>query len=390
LGFSDWFGRGRRIAQAKKAELAGDLARAVQLFVEADALDEAGRVMLLRGDTETDPRNRLLHYTQAARTAPEGHATQAEARRKRAELMLALAGDGGQSAVARKDMLDAARELEEIGEGALAAEAYRKLGDREGEARALAIAGDVERLEYLLSEDAHESQHQRDRQSKAADVEVKVAAGLRREALTIAERLATENKGDQKLGELARGVRERRLVGPVVRALLGSEPVNLVLGEEVIIGRTEGALQVASSSVSREHLRIAKSTTLGATLTDLGSRNGTLFRGAKLAGALPVHEGVEVRLGGEVRVRVTPSSRLPGALDIELGGERYVAPLGTCRLPIAGWRLETAADGWVELHTDEQHPAFVRDLALAIPTTLLRGDELSPTRGGEPVLRFAV
>ena len=49
-----------------------------------------------------------------------------------------------------RDVLEAAEELLEIGEGMKAAEAYRLLGDKDGEARALAVAGDVERLEFLL------------------------------------------------------------------------------------------------------------------------------------------------------------------------------------------------------------------------------------------------
>ena len=63
-------GKGRAAAAARKAEARGELAKAAELFVEADEPEEAARVMVLRGDAETDPRLRLQHYTQAAATAP--------------------------------------------------------------------------------------------------------------------------------------------------------------------------------------------------------------------------------------------------------------------------------------------------------------------------------
>src|SRR5262245_6878317 len=139
--FDRIFGKGRHVAAARSAELRGDLARAAELFGEAGQPDEAARVMLLRADGETEPRTRMQFLAQAVQLAPSGGERQKEARVRRAELLLALAGDASVSAVARHEVIEAARDLEGVGESLKAAEAYARAGDKEGEARALQAAG---------------------------------------------------------------------------------------------------------------------------------------------------------------------------------------------------------------------------------------------------------
>ena len=82
--FDRFFGKGKSKAAAQKAELRGDLAKAIELYVEAEAKDDAARVMILRGDSEPEPRQRLMYYTQACRTSMEGGDIRTEAKRKRA------------------------------------------------------------------------------------------------------------------------------------------------------------------------------------------------------------------------------------------------------------------------------------------------------------------
>src|SRR5689334_7455829 len=102
--FDKWFGKGRDELAARKAELRGDLERAVQLWSEASRPDEVARVMLLRGDAEAEPKKRLQHYTQAVSIAPEGQQVRKLARMKRAQLVVAMAAGGAMSAVVRKDV----------------------------------------------------------------------------------------------------------------------------------------------------------------------------------------------------------------------------------------------------------------------------------------------
>lgn len=392
MGFFDRFlGRGRDASAARAAELRGDLATAAELFGRAGLPEEAARVMILRAAGETDPRAKLQFLAQAGQLAPAGTAPNAEARRKRAELLLALAGDVAVSAIARHEVLEAARDLEEVGASLEAASAYERAGDKEGEARALQAAGDVERLEFLLATEHHKERLSRARGGKAQDIELMIACGKRREALTTIEELlrdSSENRSaheDAPLRERAAGLRARRVLAPrVVIEVLG-ERWNMVLGHEIVVGRTEGSIHVPSNAVSRTHLRIARD---GGEIVvrDMGSRNGTQLRGINVAGALPIRDGLELKLGREVTFRVQPSTRLKGAVEIEVGGERYVAPLGEAVLHDLGLELAVGDGDWVELVT-RRGRAFAGDVEWTDRATLLAGDALSTARRGEPELR---
>lgn len=384
--FERFFGKGKSKAAAQKAELRGDLVRAVELYIEADARDDAARIMILRGDSEPDPRQRLMFFTQACRTATPGHDIHREAQKKRALLAVTLAGDAAISAVARRDTLDAAKELEEVGENARAAEAYRLAGDKEGEARALAAAGEIDELEFLLSEEQHRERQDREKSDAQADVEILVTSGRRRDALEALDALLAKNADDMRLRERAVGIRGRRVTGRVVRMALMGERVAFVLGDELTLGR-EGTISVQSSAVSRHHLRIFRKDGL-LHIQDLDSRNGTQLRGINVTGSLPVHEGVDLKLGREVPLRVVPSKTFPEAVDIDVAGERFVAALGPGLLPVPGWSMKEAADGWVELHTSPDSPAYLQKMALVPAATLLVGDALSPSRDQEPMLKI--
>lgn len=389
--YDKWFGKGRVAAQARAAELRGDLGRAVELFDAAGKIEDVARVLVLRGDGDTDPRARLQFFTQASRLAPEGTETNRSARLKRADLLLALAGDATVSAVARHEVTEAARDLEAIGEPLKAAEAYARAGDKEGEARALQAAGDVERLELLLATEQYKERSVRARDERTKDVDVMIECGRRREALQALEELLAAAPDDAPLRERVGALRARRVLAPIVaieavgRADGQPERYLLVTGTEVVIGRTEGAIKVSSNAVSRQHLRIARD---GADVVvrDLASRNGTQLRGINLAGPLPVREGLELELGKEVPLRIAPSQRLAGAVEIEVSGERYHAWLGATHTPVAGIDLAPGPDGWLELVSTGAR-AYAKDVELVPRATLLLGDTISTTRGGAPVLR---
>jgi hypothetical protein len=189
--------------------------------------------------------------------------------------------------------------------------------------------------------------------------------------------------------------------------------LTLALGDEIVVGRSpepggaransrgaeqttqtrvrEGRIAIASAAVSRRHLAIARR---GADVVvrDLGSRNGTTLRGMILAGEgeVTVGERLELRLGREVPMVVSvvspaPEGEVPGAVSIEIGGSRYLAPLGPASLGIGRWRLDRGEDDWVELSTDDAPPAFAAGLRLAPCITLLVGDAIAAERGSTPL-----
>lgn len=383
--FDRLFGKGRDVRSARRAELRGELEKAVELYGLAGAPEEAARVMLLRGDAETDPRVRMRHYTQAVATAPERHSVREEARRKRAALLVAQFAGGASTENARRELRGAGQELLDVGDATAAAEAFKLAGDGEGEAKALAQAGDVESLELLLSEQEKKDRVERAQKEVHAEIEMLAASGRRREALAAAEKWIAAHD-DAALRDRAAMIKARRALGPIARVAIHGKKALVVLGENVIIGRTEGALQIASHAVSRRHVRIAREGA-AVTVSDLGSRNGTQLRGMNIAGAIPVGDGVELTLGKEVRVRIAKaeSMTLDDAVTIELGGETYLAPLGAARVSGSSWELATGVDEWIELvaHT----PAFLGDISLAERTTLAVGDIITSERGGPEILR---
>jgi hypothetical protein len=386
--FDRLFGRGREVRAAQRAELRGDLEKAVELYGLASVPEEAARVMLLRGDAETDLRVRMRHYTQAVAMAPENHAVRDEARRKRATLLIAQFGGVAMSEGARRELRAAAEELLAVGEAGRAAEAFKLAGDAEGEAKALTQAGEVESLEALLSEQQQKDRAERERTEVHREVDLLVTSGRRREGLAAAQRWLGGHD-DALLRDRASNLKARSVLGPIVPVRVRGKALKLVLGDEVVIGRDEGTLQAPSHAVSRQHLRIARE---GDTVVvrDLGTRNGTQLRGMMLRGAMPVPDGsagLELMLGKEARARVTRSTVIEGAVAIELGGETYVASLGPARVPGVAWDLTCGPDGWVELASHGQ-PPYLDDVSLADSSTLLVGDVLASERGGPEVLRF--
>ena len=107
----------------------------------------------------------------------------------------------------------------------------------------------------------------------------------------------------------------------------------------------------------------------------------------RVAGALPIGDGLDLRLGGEVPLRLAPSESVAGAVDVDLAGARYVAPLGPTPLGIGAWRIEPSEGGWLELVTGAGPSAHAAGLLLVDRVTLLAGDAIADARGADPVLR---
>jgi hypothetical protein len=375
-----WFGKGRALNKARKAELLGDYGAAIAFYADAGAPNECARVLCLRGDGELDRRARLMHYTQAAKMATQDSQVWREAKQKRAELIVSEFESQVTSAAHRNDLREAARELESVGAFDAAAKAFFLAGDRESHARALSEAGEVDALENVLEVDA-----QGERLARALAAALQKAAddmdiGSRRDALTSLQLYAKtypENDDIQnRIAQLERGRIDARGFELESRGVR----TRMTLHSEVTIGRTEATLNVASIAVSRAHLRIFRRD--GAIyVEDLGSRNGTFLRGVRLAGAIPIHEPCELLIGNEVPLRLAPREQPSSGIAIGVAGQDVFATLGAANL--GGWRVVSGADNWVELHGD----AYRGDLKMAPVIALLRHDAFSEARAGETIFR---
>jgi hypothetical protein len=359
-------GKSRTLALARNAELRGDLRRAAALFEDAGRLDEAARV-----------------------------------RRARALAVLGASVGVTVTASRRIELGEAAAELESLGDFARAADAYAAARDREGQARALARAGEVEGLEQLLEGEQARERDVRARRAAHEEIDALIATGQRREAL---ERALSATDPTAR----ARGValQATRATGPVVRLSLRGHGLTLVLGDRVIVGRalgrtpdgaTQGAfadadepsagfIAVGAVAVSRRHLALERRGE-GVWVRDLGSHNGTRMGTSSLRGEASVGQGIALHLGGEVPCVVRPASDLVGAVAIEIAGHRYLAPLGPAHLGIGAWRLEVRSP-WVDLVTDDAPPAFSSGLRLAERVPLLGGDAFGTSPDGEALVRI--
>jgi hypothetical protein len=212
-----------------------------------------------------------------------------------------------------------------------------------------------------------------------------IECGRRRDALSALDDLLKGTPDDAPLRDRASALRSRRVDAPIVSLEMLGHRWTLVLGTEVVIGRSEGAIKVSSNAVSRQHLRIAREGE-SVVVRDLESRNGTQLRGINLAGAIPVGDGLDLKLGREVPLRIAPSAALPGAVEIDVAGQRYVACLGKTSLPISGLTLEAGADGWVELVATGTH-LYVGSVEWMPRATLLAGDTVATSRSGAVALK---
>ena len=372
---------GYRARAAKKLERAEDFAEASRAYVEAALPDEAARVLLLKADAEPNLERRLALFEQAASVAAdEDLARGARARKARLAYDLVRA----QGTLARSELLRAAEQLEQAGEHELAAEAYRDLGDAEGEVRALTAAGAIEKLEERLRTDAATSRTEQERTlaiRRATDLD---RGGERRAALRVATE-ALRGGPDERLEDLVRVIRHRLVRGPTCALVIEGHPRLVAFGDRVTLGRGEATVVVASRSVSREHVVIRRAVGGAAVVEDLATRNGTFLAGARLAGPVPVGEGISLSLGADLPCRVEPHH--DGGVLVEVAGERYHAPLGPLRF--AGWRIDverTEGESFVVLESSPEAPAFLGDLVAGSRIELAVGDRVSRERGGSAQL----
>jgi DNA-binding winged helix-turn-helix (wHTH) protein len=94
------------------------------------------------------------------------------------------------------------------------------------------------------------------------------------------------------------------------RLIVGSREVALAAGTHVLGREPEAAVWIDSTCVSRRHARITVSAA-GASIEDLGSKNGTFVNRSRVNGLQPLSDGDEIGLGPErlfVRLLGAPAS----------------------------------------------------------------------------------
>ena len=80
--------------------------------------------------------------------------------------------------------------------------------------------------------------------------------------------------------------------------LFGGREIALTPGHHVLGREPEAAVWLSSARVSRRHAQILVSAA-GASVEDLGSKNGTFVNGTRVSGVHPLRDGDEIGLGPE-------------------------------------------------------------------------------------------
>lgn len=386
----EWLTTGRRTRAAREAELAGDLAAAVQSWMDAGKSQEAARVLVVRASAAVDLEQRFAFLVRARDLAPPGSTESHDAVTMLADLVVARTGSAALSAASRHELSMVAGDLERIGEHARAAELFQRSGDTEGRARNLAMSGGVDELDDALAHEAFTERLENQQAKNVLDAEAAAAGGNRREASRLLLQCVLAAPQDETVARAHHELLARRLGSSSAIFRYRGQSYTALFDEEIVIGRADVTICLSSPVVSKRHLRLARSGD-EIMFEDLNTRGGTQYRGVRVNAALPLRQPVELDLAGTVRVSLARSTHFERAVEIAIAGTLYVAALGPLHVGSeegVAWTVGRAADGWLELHTSAEHPAYRRGILQDSPVTLLRGDALTVTREGAPLIEL--
>ena len=361
--------------RAQHAEAAGKLELATRLYLEADARDDASRVLKARANSALAAPERLSLLSLALEHCAEEQ--RPELHREYACLKLELC-QSRELFLTRSELARLGKDLAELALHQLAADAFGLAGDLDAQTAALVEAGAIERLEAVFDADESRQRLERDRAQTAQNAVDMDRLGRRRAVLAVAADLPEES--GSRLGELAHRIKATRVLGPVLRLELAGVRRQFVLGEEVTLGRANAAIVVPSPAISRRHLELYRQDGVPV-LVDV-SKNGTTLSGVPLAGSLPLQARVDLLLGGEVSLSVEPHSSY--GLELSVSQETYWVPLGDLSSIVGSFRRAT--DDWIELvpHARGVHLNSVHVLERV---QLCAGDELRPFRDADTAVR---
>jgi tetratricopeptide (TPR) repeat protein len=377
-----WFSP-EALKRAQASETRGDLEGAAASYSQSGRYGDAVRVMLIRAQGELEPHRRALILAQATALAPPGDPARAQAWKARAQFILDRAEAGKlDPSIRRRELIDAGKALRDLGEPELAAKALRAAGDLEGEIAALADAGAVGPLEEAVARQRRIEEHKARRAVRFEEARDLIAIGRRREAHDLL-RSTLQEEDAEDLRALLQGLMARRPAIPA-HAQIDGKVVELVPGNPVTLGRSDADLRVPAPVVSRRHLEFTRRDGADPWVRDLGGKNGTTLRGARVD-SLPIGIGLDLLIGNALPLKVRPAEQ--GGLVLELPGRVCWLPLGPVELGARRGTLD-AVDGWLELRLARGHSIILGDLKVDGAIQLLVGDELYDAHGGQLLLRI--
>lgn len=361
-----------------RLEAEGRLEEAYQAYLAAGHLADAARVMLAKAEAEPDPAKRVALLQLAVSRAPANSDIARDAQKRAVLLRLDLVRAAKTQALT-SELLQLARELETLQLLREAGEAYGLADDTENQTRVLVACGAIDDLESAFESDRRERSEKRNREQAWKEIQDLDAIGQRLACLQRCERWLVSHPLDEAVAAFARSVRERVVRQGPIPLVLESQRIELVVDDVLTIGRSDGSIVVPSPALSRQHIAVRRSAT-GITVEDLGSRNGTWLAGARVDAPLPVGDGLDLDLGGQVPMRVEPWPG--GGAKVSLPGRVVVAPLGPMR--IRGFEI-AKGDGVFRLRSTGDCPVL-NGLAADATIDLAYGDQIRELRDGPIVV----
>jgi hypothetical protein len=285
---------------------------------------------------------------------------------------------------------EAAELFAEVGDHGGAGECWELVGDELQAAEAYQRAGELERLEAVLSRE----EVRRKRTHRVTDAFEEYKLHLRsgeRDLALAAIAVCVEASGEQPGEGLDHGgyrrlheeLAARILREGVVTVRQGSRITAYVGGFPCVLGR-EATCQVAlrDQGISRRHCEILFENELFS-LRDLDSKNGTLLGGVKLApgGALPLEGEGEIGVGDHCALRFQATG---GSLELELsrGLDRGLRIIGSTRpIPLGGRAELRFVEGRPRLQPHAGQTLHLSGVQAAGTVQLVRGDVVE--LGGE-------
>ena len=366
-----------------------------------DLYTEAGLRRRRRPRAPAPRRRRARRSRSASPSAPsaaqvaETDAVRAQGPRAQGALAFDTLRKSGGSFL-ESEVIAVGRELEDAGELERAADAYALAGDHDAEVRALTAAGAIERLEARLRASERATQSERASSSASAASPTSTAPPSAAPRSSSAAR-PSPSATMPRVADAARSIRARlaprpggrpgdRRRAPPLRARRRRHHrprrrhhrPRLARGEPAPPAPRPAAPRASSSRTSE-------------------TRNGTPLAGARIAGPIPVGDGLRSCCSApRSPAPFTPLGLRPtrgACVAVEIAGWRYLAPLGDLR--VGGWRSSTARTRgrrtrtWCSPRRQRRRARpHLGDYQLASRVELCHGDEIRAERGG-PV-RLAV
>ncbi|HNS99918.1 MAG TPA: FHA domain-containing protein [Polyangiaceae bacterium] len=363
--------------QGSRFEAQGRLEEAYEAYVSSGQLEQAIRVLLVRADSELDLQKRLaLLQVAVSRTAADSPFGR-ETRQRAASLRLDLAKNS-KGSMLQTELLALAELLESLDMKREAADAFGLLGDSDNQSRLLAGCGAIDALESLLENQQEQRNQQRQREDLWKEIHRLEAIGQRIACLKLAQQWLESHPEDEPIAAFSRAVNARLIRSNGISLRVNDEVLHIVTDHPLTLGRADCSIDIPSPALSRQHLQVRRAQEQ-LIVEDLGSRNGTWLAGVRLDGPLPIGNGIDLLLGGQVPLHIEPWNQ---GVSLRFANQHIVAPLGP--LLIADFTLCRSDTGCMQLHGQTNTP-ILNDLSAEKCIDLAIGDKIKSLRSG-PVL----